>query len=139
MSVAAKLSVLLEGTLLRAFHGTNNPNIKKFDVRHAPVNDDGYMGAGLYVHQNLKYAKSYARMAADIKGGTPTVYEITFAADKVLHDPDTTYGMEREDVIKWTNDQMKKGFNCGTNDSGEWVIYSGDINIHAKIEVEDEK
>lgn len=80
---------------ITAFHGSRHPNIEKFTLRFTPLNDDGFMGAGLYLHEEKRHAEQYALMASDIHGGKPTVYKLMFKCGNVLHRPDTK-GMGRD-------------------------------------------
>lgn len=133
-----------QGNPLVVYHGTDQDfSIFKDDVE--VVNDEGYMGIGFYFHINPKDASQYALMAADFHDddGKPTFYNpdtdeeepygsqnvqavfLSVQRPYILHpNDDGTYGMERDEVIVWTQKLKRRGYDgVANNDLSEWCVF----------------
>ena len=114
------------GDPLVVYHGTTGA-FDVFDTRRQPVNDDGYMGVGSYFIADRKDAENYADMAQDNAPGAPRVIEAYLSIKnpyRLPGDSRGTYGMTREQAIKWTDDLIARGYDGVVNtDGSEWVAF----------------
>lgn len=120
------------GKPLVVYHGTN-ADFSEF-VATPPVNDDGYLGAGFYFETEPSRASDYALMASDASNpGQPE--EEAHGANVIpvylnIRNPylptegdRCTYGMSRAEVLAWTEDKIRQGFD-GVHVGTEWVAFS---------------
>ena len=96
------------------FHGTNVPGLSEISPEYANKNYRMTTG-GIFTSNNSAEAARYARDAARMHGGTPTVYEVEHEPDDVDIDPHgdpSGYGPAHESVEEaldyidaggWTN------------------------------------
>jgi hypothetical protein len=120
-------TVSADGVPLVLFHGTA-ADFETFDPAADPVNDEGYLGAGVYFDVDFQIAAQYALMAADATGGQPRVIGAyvrivrPYAFARAERD---TRGMDRESVVRWTRERAAQGYDGACNAARtEWVAYS---------------
>ena len=126
-----------DGEPLIVYHGTD-AEFSSFDPDHETVSDEGYMGSGIYFHEESRHASAYADFAAEYNNSENDDFDIDYAKQTIYpvylravrpynlstHNDTGSYGMKRDDVIAWTKRIVSRGYDSVTNGRGEWCVFS---------------